>query len=62
MLDAGIDVALGEFGEIEAGGEMLALAGEHHGADAVGQRGEERLDARHGRIVERVALFRRARA
>ena len=57
MLDAGKDVALGQFGQIEPGAEMIAFAGEHHGADIVRQRAEERLDAAHRRIVERVALF-----
>ena len=58
MLDAGRHVALGQFGEIEAGAEIVAFAGQHHGADAVRDRGEERLDAEHGRIIERIALFR----
>ena len=56
------DVALGELAEIEAGAEMLAVAGEHDGLDVVRQRREERLDAEHGRVVEGVALFRRAPA
>jgi hypothetical protein len=37
---------------------MLPLAGQHHGFDRVRQRGKERLDARHGRIVDGVALLR----
>ena len=45
MRDAGKHVALGQFGKIEPGAEMLAVAGQHHGADAVRQRREERLDA-----------------
>ena len=57
VLDALEHVALGQFGQIEAGGKMLTVASEHHGADAVGQVGEKRLDARDGRIVERIALF-----
>ena len=57
MLDAGAHVALRQFGQIEARGKMLAVAVEHDGADVLGQRGKERLDARHGRIVERVAFF-----
>ncbi len=56
MRDALRQVALFEFGEIEPGGEMLAVTGEQHGADAVRQRGEERVDAVHGVVVERVAL------
>ena len=59
MLDAGEGVALGQFGQIEPGAEMLALAGEHDGADVLRQRAEESLDAAHGRIVERVALLAR---
>ena len=58
VLDAGCHVAFGQFGEIEAGAEIVAVAGQHHGADAVRDRREERLDAEHGGIVERVALFR----
>ena len=58
MRDALRDVAGGELAEIEAGAEMVALAGEHHGLDGVRQRGKERLDAEHGRVVDGVALFR----
>ena len=35
---------------------MLAVAVEHDRADVHRQRREKRLDASHGRIVERVAL------
>ena len=58
MCDALGNVAGGELGEIEAGAEMLTLAGQHDGFDRVRQRGKERLDARHGRIVDRIALLR----
>ncbi len=58
MRDALRDVALGEFAEIEPGGEVLALGGQHHRLDPLGQRLEERFDAEHGRIVERIALVR----
>ena len=58
VLDAGCHVALGQFGEIEAGAEIVAFAGQHHGADTVRDRREERFDAEHGGIVERVALLR----
>ncbi len=34
MGDAGENIALGKLGEIEAGGKMLAFAGQHDGADA----------------------------
>ena len=53
-----VDVALGQFGKIEPGAEIVAFAGQHHGADAVRDRREECFDAEHGGIVERVALFR----
>ena len=33
-------VLLGQFGQIEAGGEMVADAVDDHGADALGQIGE----------------------
>jgi hypothetical protein len=59
MLDAGKNVALGKLGEIEAGAEMLAFAGEHDSADLVRQRREEGADAVHHLIVESIA-FRRA--
>ncbi len=58
MGDALRDVALLQFAQVEAGGEMLAFAMQQHGADAVGQRREEGLDADDGLVVERVALFR----
>ena len=58
MLDAGGNVAFGQFGKIEAGAEMLAVAGEHRGADAVGDRGEEFFNARDSGVVKRVAFFR----
>ena len=53
---------LGDFGEVEAGGKMRALAGEHDGANVSRQAGEERLEPEHGPVVERVALLRSARA
>ena len=37
---------------------MLAFASENDGADVRRQRGEKRLDAADGRVVERVAFFR----
>ena len=58
MGDALLDVALFQLAQIEAGGKMLAFACEQHGADAVGQRREEGLDADDGLVVERVALVR----
>ena len=58
VLDAGIDVALGQLGEIEPGAEMLALRGHDDGADIVRQRCEETADAAHRLVVERVAFCR----
>ena len=58
MGDALGDVALFQFRQVETGGEMLALAGEQHRADAVRQRGEELLDADDRLVVERVAFLR----
>ena len=43
MGDALLDVALFQLAQIEAGGKMLALAMQQHGADIVRQRGEESL-------------------
>jgi hypothetical protein len=37
---------------------MLALAGQHDGADVWRQADEERLKPEHGRVIERVALLR----
>ena len=50
--DAFGGVALGQFAQIEAGGEMLALAVQHDGLDVVRQRREEGLDAADGRVVD----------
>ncbi len=58
VLDAGIDVALGQLGEIEPGAEMLALRGQDDGADIVRQRREEAADAAYRLVVERVAFCR----
>src|ERR1039458_191301 len=58
MGDALLDVALFQLAQVEPGGKMLALADEQHGADAVGQRREEGLDADDGLIVQRTALVR----
>ena len=46
-----------QLGQIEAGGEMLAFGVQHDGFHARGQRVEERLDAEHGRVVQRIALL-----
>ena len=58
MLDAGEDVALLEFRQVEPGAEMLAVAGQDNSADVIRQGGEERLHSRHRRVVERVAFLR----
>ena len=58
MRDALRDVALLQFGEIQAGREMLALSGDQHGANAVRQRREELLNPDNRLIVERIALLR----
>ena len=58
MLDPAEYVALFEFGQVEAGAEMLAVAGENDGANVIRQGVEERLQfpapSRHpGRCVSR---------
>jgi hypothetical protein len=54
--DPSRDVALGQLGQIEPGAEMLALAVDDDGFDAVGHGGEEVLNALNGGVVKRVAL------
>lgn len=49
-------VPLGQFGEVEAGAEMIPVAGQDHRLGALGQSGEEPLQAEHGRVVERIAF------
>ncbi len=56
MRDAGKSIALGKLGQIEAGGKMLAFAGQNDGADPLRQRREEGFDAGHHAIVERIAF------
>src|SRR6185437_826923 len=58
MRDALGDVALLQLGEIETGREIIALAGEQHGADAVRDRGKESVEPDDGVVVQRVALLR----
>ena len=41
-------VAFVQFGQVEPGGEMLAVAMQQHRADVVRQRAEEGLEAEHG--------------
>src|SRR5690242_8695426 len=57
MGDAAEYVTLFQLGEIEAGAEMLAVAGEHDRADVRRQRLEERYHALHQRVVQRIALL-----
>ena len=47
-----------DFGKVEPGGEMLALAGQHDRADVRREPGEEGLEPKHRHVVERVALLR----
>ncbi len=47
----------GDFGQVEPGREMRALAGQNHGAHVFRQTVEEGLDPQHGDVVERVALL-----
>jgi len=49
-------VALGQFGEIEAGGEMIADAMDDDGADRIGNRGEAVLQRQDDAVVQRIAL------
>jgi hypothetical protein len=46
-----------QVGEVEAGREMIAVPVQHHRLHAFGQVVEERLDAEHGLVIERVALL-----
>src|SRR5579871_1876115 len=62
MRNPGRDVALCEFGEIEPGAEMLALAVDDDGFDVVGDGREEVLNALNGGVVQRVALVRATQA
>ncbi len=59
MLDPLDDAALGQFGKVEPGGEMIALAVDSTTAfDAGRQRGEKDLETEHGGVVEGVAFLR----
>ncbi len=57
MSNAAEHVALFQLGEIEAGAEMFAIAGDHDRADFRRQGVEERHHALHQRVVERIALL-----
>src|SRR5690349_17701531 len=49
-------VVLGQFGEIEAGGEMVADAVDDDCAEVVGQAGETLADFENDAVIERIAL------
>ena len=51
-------VVLGQFGQVEAGREMIADAVDDNGADVVGQIGEAILDREDDAVIERIALGR----
>ena len=51
-------VVLGQFGEIEAGGEVVADTMDDDGADVVGQVRKTVADRKDDAVVERVALGR----
>ena len=51
-------VLLGDLAEVEAGGKMRALPGQHHGANVARQSGEESLEPKHCDVIERIALLR----
>src|SRR4029079_10701820 len=55
-------VLFGQFGEIEAGGKMVADAVDNHGAGVVGKAGEAVLDRENDAVVERIALGRAVEA
>jgi hypothetical protein len=56
MEDTGRHVAFAQLGQVEATAEMLALAVEDNGFDAVGHGGEEPFETGDGVVIERVAL------
>jgi hypothetical protein len=57
MGDAAEYVALFQLRKVEAGAEMLTVSGEHYGANFRRQGIEERHQALHQRVVERIALL-----
>src|SRR5579872_1571750 len=56
MVDAAFEVLFGEFGEIEAGGEMVTRAIQYRRLDARRQIAERGLQGKYGFVVERVAF------
>jgi hypothetical protein len=57
MPDAAENVALLELGQVEAGAEMLAVAGKHDRPDVIRQGIKKRHHALHQSIVEGVAFL-----
>ena len=55
-------VVIGQFGEIEAGGEMVADAVDDDRADVVGQVGKAVADREDDAVIERIALGRAVEA
>src|SRR3954467_5654738 len=49
-------IVLGQFGEVQTGGEMISNAVNDHGSGGFGQRGKAFLNGEHDALVERVAL------
>ena len=62
MDQAGGGVLLGQFGQIEPGGEMIADAMDHHRADVVGDGREAVLNRQNNAVIQRVALGRAVQA
>ena len=50
------DAALLQFGEVESGAEMIAIAGQHDGSYLFRGMTEPALQRKHSLIVERVAF------
>jgi hypothetical protein len=55
-------IVLGQFGQVQAGGEMIADTMDHHRADAIGQMSEAILDRQHDAVIQRIALGRAVEA
>ena len=58
MQHALVGVALGQFAEIEAGGEIRTGGVDEHGAGVGGEMGEGFVERGDDAVVEGVALFR----
>jgi hypothetical protein len=55
-------VVLGQFGQVEAGGEMIAYAMDDHGACPLGKIGKTVLDRQDNAVIQRIALGRAVEA